>query len=193
MNKSLSEMSLEELWQLFPIIVKPHNPEYSVWFAEEQTILKQAVGTENIVRINHIGSTAVPGLLAKPTVDILLEIKSDCSLETLKNSLLAQDYQFSPQPKNPPPHMMFNKGYTIHGFAAKVFHLHVRYPGDWNELYFRDYLKLHQDIAAAYGELKLSLLAQFKHNRDGYTAAKTDFIQKHTALARRQFPDRYVV
>ncbi|MGM0498943.1 MAG: GrpB family protein, partial [Bacillota bacterium] len=80
MPKSLSEMSLEELWQLFPIILKEHNPEYKNWYLEEKFNLTAVLPEKNIGRINHIGSTAVPGLLAKPTVDILLEIKRGANL-----------------------------------------------------------------------------------------------------------------
>jgi GrpB-like predicted nucleotidyltransferase (UPF0157 family) len=85
----------------------------------------------------------------------------------------------------------FVKGYTPEGFAEKVYHLHVKYFGDWNELYFRDFLLAHRDAAAEYGRLKLSLLKEFKHNRDGYTNAKTDFVLTHSAAAKREFENRY--
>lgn len=87
--------------------------------------------------------------------------------------------------------MTFMKGYTLQGFAEKVFHLHVRYVGDWDELYFRDYLRFHPDISQQYGILKVELQQRFEHDRDGYTHAKTDFIKRYTQLARNEFIKKY--
>ena len=80
-----------------------------------------------------------------------------------------------------------NKGYTENGFADKVFHVHLRYTGDNDELYFRDYLNEHSDVAKEYEALKLRLWKQYEHNRDAYTDAKTDFISKWTAAARKKY------
>ena len=67
MKKSLSKMTLEELHKLFPVILKEHNPQYKEWYkTEEQNILKN-INADDIIRINHIGSSAVKGLLAKHT------------------------------------------------------------------------------------------------------------------------------
>lgn len=191
MSKSLSEMSLEELWQLFPIILKEHNPMWREWYLQEEKLLTTIIGNEYIKRINHIGSTSVSGLLSKPTVDILLEITEDCDLKFLVSVLEKNGYIFEKQPQKPAPHMMFMKGYTEKGFEEKVFHLHVRYLGDWNELYFRDYIQLHKDVAEEYGKLKMGLKDKYEHNRDGYTEAKTEFIKKHTNIARSEFENRY--
>lgn len=85
----------------------------------------------------------------------------------------------------------FNRGYTESGFADRVFHLHLRYAGDNDELYFRDYLNEFPEVAAAYAALKRGLAEKFRHNRDGYTFAKGEFVNKYTALARRRYGDRY--
>ena len=66
----------------------------------------------------------------------------------------------------------------------KFFHLHLRMTGDHDEIYFRDYLCQHPDIAQAYQELKLSLWKKFEHNRDAYTDAKTDFINHYVSEAK---------
>lgn len=129
----------------------------------------------------------MPGLIAKPTIDILLEITLGTTPETLKSQLEAGGYIFSPQPDKPTPHMMFMKGYTPNGFADKVYHIHIRYSGNWDELYFRDYLIEHPDIAKEYGILKMSLLKQYRYNRDGYTEAKGDFIRKITTIAKEKY------
>lgn len=191
MAKELSEMSLEELWQLFPIILKEHNPEYSSWYLEEKESLVNIIGKNNIARINHIGSTSVKGLIAKPTVDILLEVNNDCEVEALKEKLSNNGWILMSCSNDPELRMVFNKGYTKYGFAEKVFHLHLRYFNDWNELYFRDYLRLNKEVADEYGKLKLSLKDKYEHNRDGYTEAKTEFIMKYTKVAREKFGEKY--
>lgn len=191
MNKKLSEMSLEELWQLFPIIIKEYNPSYPEWYLREKEEIIKAVDPDTVYRINHIGSTAVPGLVSKPTVDILMEVYEHCNLNQVHRRLLRAGWTLMSLQDPPDLKMSLNKGYTPHGFAERVFHLHLRFRGDWNELYFRDYLLAHPDIAKAYGELKKDLEPLYKHNRDGYTQAKTEFISKWTQAAREEFKDRY--
>lgn len=188
---SLKKMSNQKLWELFPIILSRPKKYWAKRYELEQSNIVKAIGSQNICRINHIGSTSVEGLLAKPTIDILLEITSKYPLKQLKTQLLKAGYLYSHKPENPSPHMMFMKGYTNDGFKGQAYHLHVRYLGDWNELYFRDYLKAHNDVAHAYGELKLSLKEKYEHNRDAYTEAKTDFISRYTELARKEFLNRY--
>lgn len=189
--QKLSEMSNEELWTLFPVVIKEYNVDYPLWYAQEKFLLTDRIGNDWIERISHIGSTAVPGLLSKPTIDILLEMTQDCNVDDLRFTLEHNGYICSMQPQNPPPHLSFMKGYTLQGFAEKVFHLHIRYGGDWDELYFRDYLQLYPDISKQYGVLKSELQQRFKHDRDGYTHAKTDFIKMHTQFARVQFCGKY--
>lgn len=194
MKKQLSEMSLEELWLLFPIILKEHNIDYEKWYMEEKDKIIKCIGIQNIERISHIGSSAVKGLIAKPIIDILLEVNEESDVQWLKDllenngwTLMSVSAEGKPQMK-----ISFNKGYTSKGFADKVYHLHVRYLGDWNELYFRDHLIKYNEVADEYGKLKLSLLTKYKNNRDGYTEAKTDFILKYSNLARKEFEGRYI-
>ena len=85
----------------------------------------------------------------------------------------------------------FNRGYTKDGFADKVFHLHLCYAGDNDELYFRDYLNEHTQIAEEYEAMKLQLWKLYEHNRDAYTNAKTEFIRKWTAEAKKVYAGRY--
>ncbi len=186
MTKSLDKMSNEELWRLFPIIICSHNPIWKENYVSEKTVIEKAVGIDNISRINHIGSTTVPDLVAKPTIDILVEIKDAADTEKLITNMKEAGYIYSPQPDNPAPHMMFMKGYTNEGFKGQAYHVHVRYSGDWDELYFKDYLLFHRDTAEEYGKLKLELKQKFEYNRDGYTNAKIDFIRKITKLARAE-------
>ncbi len=191
MADDLGTLTNEQLWRLFPIILCPHDPAWAERYRQERALIEEALGPGQIARIDHIGSTAVPGLLAKPTIDILLEIDPESDPDRLPAALAEVGYRLCPQPRKPPPHMMFLKGYTPQGFCGQVYHLHVRYPGDWDEPYFRDYLSAHPEVAAEYAALKADLATRYEHDRDGYTDAKEAFVRRITALARAAFPGRH--
>lgn len=190
-KKSLNRMTHRELWKLFPIILSEYQSYWPDKYAEEKELLVRTIGENHIARINHIGSTAVPGLISKPTIDILLEVYPHTDISRLIHGLETESYICSPQPDKPAPHLMFLKGYTPEGFKGQAYHVHIRYQGDWDELYFRDYLIASPQTAKAYGELKLKLRSEFTHDRDGYTSAKTGFIHDVTLSARAKFPERY--
>lgn len=180
MSKKLSEMSLDELWQLFPIILKKHDPNWQKWFIEEKNALEQLLSKTFQIKISHIGSTAIPDIWAKPIIDILLEVSHNCDMEVIKR--LLTDAGWICMSENG-TRKSFNKGYTENGFAEKVFHLHLRFSGDNDEIYFRDYLKAHREAAKEYEQLKLRLWKKFEHDRDGYTNAKTELVKKYTLKA----------
>ncbi|MCL2803780.1 MAG: GrpB family protein [Micrococcales bacterium] len=180
----LEDMTLEQLWQLFPIQLRPHNPAYASWFAEEAASL-QALLVDSAERISHIGSTAVPGLVAKPIVDILLELAPDAELDATVAALVGEGWLVMSKAGGNDFRVDLNKGYTAQGFADRVFHLHLVPPGDHDELYFRHWLRQNPPACAKYEALKRDLLASFEHNRDAYTAAKTDFIRSITEQARQ--------
>ena len=189
--KALQDMSLEELWQLFPIILKEYNPYYPMWYEDEKNNIYEILDGCAICRINHIGSTFVEGLISKPIIDILLELPVDYDIDIIIDKLQSVDWLV--MAKNSGKKTIdLNKGYTLDGFAEKVFHLHIKPYGDWNELYFRDYLKAHADIAKQYEILKISLKDKYKHDRDAYTEAKSEFILKQNDKARAEFGDRYL-
>ncbi len=119
MDKCPTEMRDEELWQLFPIILVPYDTSWPEAYRSESFRLREAVGSD-IVRISHIGSTAVPGLTAKPTIDILLEIEPDTYLPALPVRMETCGYLYTSQPQNPPPGMMYMKGYTLRGFERQT-------------------------------------------------------------------------
>jgi RimJ/RimL family protein N-acetyltransferase/GrpB-like predicted nucleotidyltransferase (UPF0157 family) len=180
-----SQMTLAELWQLFPIELAEYNPEWAVWYEDEKATLQGKLG-DAVKQIDHIGSTSVEGLLAKPIVDILLQVSSDCDFDWLKSTLLADGWLLMSERISPDIHSDWNKGYTPSGFDERVFHLHIREVGDWDELYFRDYLAAHPKEAAAYEAIKRKLAIENKYNRDAYTEAKGDFIKDCSTKARRE-------
>ena len=188
--KELGEMSLAELWELFPIILREHNPEYGQWYEEERTRLTTILKDSDIFRISHIGSTYVRGLISKPTIDILLEFNEFYDENSMTQILLGDGWLV--MGRNPSERTVdLNKGYTKKGFAEKVYHLHIKPAGDHSELYFRDYLTEHPDVAEEYGVLKIRLKEEFEHDRDAYTSAKTDFVEKYSSLARDEYGGRY--
>ena len=172
MGKSLTEMTLEELWQLFPIVLTPHRDCWEQWYREEEEFLKTIL-PEN-VRPSHIGSTAIPGIAAKPIVDILLTAPAGTDLKELRELLCENGYICMSESPN---RISLNKGYTENGYAERVFHLHIHFEGDAEELRFRDYLLRHPRKAREYEKLKLSLWKRYEHDRDGYTEAKGEFIR----------------
>ncbi|WP_314450524.1 GrpB family protein [uncultured Streptococcus sp.] len=188
MSPSLEEMSLEELWQLFPIFLREHQAAWKDWYEEERLRLLSFLPEHQIVRLSHIGSTSVKTIWAKPIVDIMLEIPIETDMAAMRESLLKNGYLLMSESQG---RMSFNKGYTPSGFAERVFHLHLRYEGDHDELYFRDYLQEHPAVAKDYEKLKLSLWKQYEHNRDAYTEAKTDFIKNYTEEAKKLYGGRY--
>jgi GrpB-like predicted nucleotidyltransferase (UPF0157 family) len=176
-------LTLEELWRLFPIELAEHNLAWRDWYKAEEASLLALLGGA-VKKIEHIGSTAVDGLIAKPIVDILLQIVPGCDVAWLKKALTEGGWLLMAEQWSPEPRLDWNKGYTAAGFAERVYHLHVRQAGDWDEPYFRDYIAACPEAAAEYEALKWRLLAKHKYNRDAYTDAKGDFVRACVAKAR---------
>lgn len=179
MGKKLSEMTLEELWQLFPIFLTEHQVCWKDWYLEEQNALLQTIPFP--VCMHHIGSTAVQDIWAKPIIDVLIEAETVEQLEKITKTLQENGYLLMNRNAT---RASLNKGYTEQGFADRVFHIHVRLKGDCDEVYFRDYLNAHPDVAKAYESLKLDLWKRYEHDRDGYTNAKKEFVERYTTLAK---------
>jgi len=186
-KKQLSEMTIEELWRLFPIYLTEHNSSWMNWYAEELCTLKQILPMNRIRRIAHIGSTAVHTIWAKPIIDILIEAQNT-DLNRISKILTGNGYLCMSVGREK---ISLNKGYTINGFAERVFHLHVRNIGDHDELYFRDYLLDHSEIAKNYEAIKLKLWKKYEYDRDAYTEEKTVFVKKYTDQAKIEYKGRY--
>jgi GrpB-like predicted nucleotidyltransferase (UPF0157 family) len=191
-HKELSDMTLAELWEIFPIKVEVYRDEYPSIYEDEALRIKKTLGTK-IFRMNHFGSTAIPGLISKPTVDILCELYEGVSFDEVVQRLSSLGYIVSSKQTDPFYRFVLNKGYTKYGYEDKVFHLHLRYPNDWKELYFRDYLLANQEVRNAYGEIKTKLATEHSFHRDNYTQAKGEFIEKHTNIALNEFKHKYNV
>ena len=203
MKKKVSDLTPEEFQKTFPIVLKEHNADYAAWYESEKAEILRVIDGADVARINHIGSSAIAGLVAKPIVDILLEIDGCCNVTKLQENLKTLGFgeELMTRAENP-FRLLLTKGMSCDGFAEKVFFLHVRYLGDWNELYFRDYLLAYPEVAAEYGELKLQILGDIESgkllrmpngNPNGYSMAKLEFVERISAAAKREFAGRYRV
>ena len=188
MKKRLTEMTSEELWKLFPIFLVPHNEQWVEYYNEMHKFLRRILSEYQIRRISHIGSTAVKNIWSKNIIDILIEIDFDEDMEDVSKEIERNGFIRMSSDIN---RFSLNRGYTESGFEEKVYHIHLRRLGDNDELYFRDYLNEHSEIAKEYERLKLDLWKQYEHNRDGYTDAKSNFITKQTLAAKKLYANRY--
>ncbi len=156
-----------------------YNPEWPLWFEQEKVHLLHCLPHGLILRIEHFGSTAVPGLHAKPIVDMAIEISNEVwGKEVIPQTLEPQGYDCFWRPlgdKDEPPYFTW----CIKRDAAgeRTHHLHFVKAGFKDqELRFRDILRDNTEITRQYGELKLRLSRQFREDRIGYTNAKGNFI-----------------
>ena len=185
-RKSLSEMSLEELWRLFPMSLTEHQVYWKNWYRDEKDNIEKILNQIETYRISHIGSTSIDIIWAKPIIDILVEAGG--GFGRIAKILEKNGYLLMADEGG---QMSFNKGYTENGFAEKVYHLHLRTAGDNDELYFRDYLIDHPETAAEYERMKIRLWKKYEHDRDGYTAAKNGFVSQYTGLAKELYGNCY--
>ena len=188
MSKELSEMTLEELWQLFPISLVPHKSSWEKQYRGMEQSLKELLSGFPVLRISHIGSTAIKNIMAKDILDVLVEFPKCADLHAAAQLLEAKGFIIM---SSGPGRVSLNKGYTKDGFADEVFHIHLRHAGDNDELYFRDYLNEYPETAREYERLKLKLWKEYEHDRDAYTAGKTAFVKETAARAREKYGDRY--
>jgi GrpB-like predicted nucleotidyltransferase (UPF0157 family) len=130
------------------------------------------------LRLEHIGSTAVPGLAAKPIIDIMMAVASRQDWDRVLQALQSLDYVHKPEAFDV-DHWFFVKGMPPYG-ARRTHQIHLWKFGErlWREhLAFRDCLRSKPSVVAEYEALKRELAVLFTFDREGYTAAKTEFIQ----------------
>lgn len=148
------------------------TPAWAEEFRVRGGSLRQALG-ERAIRIDHIGSTSVPGLAAKPIIDLQVSVASFDPMRPLVEAMASAGYVWRRD------NLELTKRYFRETAGAKRCHVHVRLAGSWNEqwaLLFRDFIRLHPEAAAAYATLKRELMQRFEDDRAGYTDAKRDFL-----------------
>jgi GrpB-like predicted nucleotidyltransferase (UPF0157 family) len=166
-----------------PVEIVPYDPAWPDQFAAEAEILRRALAEWIAGPIEHIGSTAIPGLAAKPVIDIMLGVES---LEASRPAIAAAaelGYCYAPYQAD------VEHWFCKPSFAFRTHHLHLIPAGtpQWKRpIAFRNYLRDHADVAAEYEALKRRLAVEHRADREAYTAAKRPFIDRVTerALAR---------
>lgn len=187
MKKELKEFTKEDWDRLFPVSLDEHKPEWKLIFEEEKQKITQSTGKLSFKRIEHFGSSSIPGIKSKPYIDILMEVPG----ETLFTGQFAENlenigYTCLTEPnKSDDTSMIFIKGYHRDGSSEQIFHLHACATGHpmLRQIAFRDYLLAKPERAKAYERLKIRLASQFKNDRSGYRMAKTEFITETLKMA----------
>lgn len=157
------------------IEVVPYDPRWPALYAVEAERLRAALGPA-LREMEHVGSTSVPGLAAKPILDVMAAVDALADLDPHLPALAARGYR--PVPTDMAGRLLLRREADREGDLP--VHLHVVTLGSWptrRERLFRDRLLAHPEEARAYGDLKLGLAGQMEGDIDAYTRAKTSLIQ----------------
>ena len=158
----------------------PYDPRWAVLFEQTAGELRDALGSAALA-VHHVGSTAVPGLTAKPILDLLVAIPDFAHGTALVPRLGALGYEFRPHEETPDRHFFRRRSGT-----TRTHHLSLAEPGSHYHrvtLAFRDALRADPDLAERYGRLKRRLADEFPRDREGYIAGKTEFVTRALATA----------
>lgn len=157
------------------IIVTEYNPAWLQMFEQEAVAIKQILG-ENCIAIYHIGSTSVPGLAAKPIIDIMPVVKSLTNVDKVSKQFESIGYEYMGQ------FGIAGRRYLRKGGDERTHQIHIFAQGDNlninRHLAFRDYLRTHEDVRNAYAELKIRLAQKYPYDIDGYCDGKENFVKE---------------
>ncbi len=163
------------------IVVVPYDPSWPEKFQLEAAKIAAILGQE-LLSIHHIGSTAIPGISAKPIIDMMPVVRSIEKVEEFNPTLMQLGYE--PKGENGiPGRRFFVKG----GDEHRTHHVHTYESGNpevARHLDFRDYLMAHPQEAQRYASLKLELAKEFPHDIFGYMAGKDAFIKEIISKAQ---------
>ena len=154
--------------------VVDYDPSWPDAYEAEIARIRAILGGE-IVRAHHIGSTAVPGLAAKPVIDILLEVEDVADLDVRDEAMRSIGYE--PRGEFGIP----GRRYYPKGGDGRTHHVHafaVNDPHVTEHLAFRDYLRAHPEAASDYARVKRSAAAEHRRNPDGYVAFKQETVSR---------------
>lgn len=166
------------------IVIMEYDRQWVELFEREAIYLRNLLGEALILRIEHFGSTAIPGMPAKPIIDMLVEIPNfDRIQQEALPKLVDARYEYLWRSDRPPGHMMFVKRSPD---GLRTHHIHMATTGHkfWERLYFRDYLRNHPEEATRYAQLKRDLAAQFLGDREAYTNGKSEYVASITTKAK---------
>ena len=184
MTVAATQVHTMEKYGAGSIVVSDYDPNWPTLFEQERTRIKNALGSFALA-IEHVGSTAVPGLPSKPIIDLLIGVPS---LEEAKKRCIepieALGYNYiSEYASWLPSELFFRKGPP----GPWTHHVHLMEPSypRWEALLvFRDYLRSHPEAARAYADIKRALASSSKENIEAYRNGKSTFVEETTAKAR---------
>jgi len=186
-------VSREVMGRKYPVILAPYDPSWPDLYEAEARHLRSRFAPDLVPRTEHIGSTAVPGMAAKPVIDLLVEVRSfEAAEREVRPSLERDGYTYIWRAEVEPGHIMFVKGYGPDGYlpGVQIYHLHMA-PADHpirERVLFRDYLRGHPEAAREYEDLKRALARLHPNDREAYTEGKTEWIAGIMSLARAARP-----
>lgn len=163
------------------VIVVAHNPHWKEAFRAEKESIADALG-DNAVAIHHIGSTAIPGIFAKPIIDILIAVKSLKELDEHSSKLAQLGYEAKGE-FGIPGRRYFRKD---DAHEIRTHQIHAFETGDPNiarHLAFRDFLIAHPPEAQVYSKLKQRLATLHPNDIEAYIAGKDAYVKEHEAKA----------
>lgn len=165
-----------------PIRLVPHQAAWSQSFATERDRLL-ALFPHDLRAVEHIGSTAIPGMPAKPIVDLLAGVDSMAVADALFDQVLAHGYATSRAFNE----MLADRRWfmrSVNGRRTHHLHIVVLDSPTWHKhLLFRDRLRANASLAQSYANLKVDLAARFEHDREAYTDGKSEFVASVLAVA----------
>lgn len=171
------------------VTVVPYDSQWPEMFREEKEHLLSCLPNSLIRRIEHFGSTAIPGAAAKPIVDMLVETTD---LEETKRRIVpileSQKYDYFWRPTQENEAIFYAWFIKRDAQGDRTHHIHMVGPSSdlWDRLLFRDYLIDHPDVAREYRHLKLDLANRYGDDRVAYATAKANFVNRVTNQAKEQ-------
>lgn len=175
-----------------PIVISPYDPQWPRDFETERDRVTSALQPWLVRPLEHIGSTSIPGMPAKPIIDMLAVVGNVDDLPAADRALAALAWVHAPEPGDDQRRV---RSFCTPSIARRTHHLHVveeTSPGWRGTLAFRDYLRARPGLAAAYAALKRELAAQYggdPNRREAYRAGKAQFVAEVTAVALAQPAD----
>lgn len=175
-----------------PIVIADYDPAWVERFESERDLIYRTCGRDAFVRIEHVGSTSVPGLAAKPIIDMMPGLRSLDDAPPLIPLFESIGYRYVPEFERPIPElndpgMPFRRYFRKDLNGARAFHAHMVEAGSvfWtNHLRFRNYLRVEPDVAREYADLKRAIAAEFNaaltpasNTNAGYTDRKSAFVE----------------
>jgi len=163
--------------------VVPYNPDWSTFFQAEQDLLRNALGSK-VLEIRHIGSTAIPGMPAKPIIDILAAVRNLADVTDFVDALVRLGYEDKGDGS------VVGRRYFVKGTeTGRTHHLNfyeMNSNGWVTHILFCEYLKSHAEVAKQYAELKEKLAKEFPTDRASYTDGKESFVAAVVEKAARK-------